>query len=552
MKKLNYLIILVLLISISCQDVLDEKIVSGVTSEYLSTPEGFQAGINASYAKLRTYYGRDVSANLTAFGVDEYTNGPHGADHHLNKYEAQLNADDRSIWTLWSNFYEGINYCNAVINRGKEVNLPETKRNDGIAQTRFLRAFFYFTLVEQFGPIHLTLEETVGVETEANRTSEDIVYEAIIDDLEFAIEHLPAIQPEFGRATEPAAKNMLALVLLTRGYKDFAHSEDFNRAAVLATEVINDYHHVLLDDIEKSYSQDDEQNAEIIWSVQYTTDKLLNGSGNDMPRFFRPRYYAVPGLIRDMQYGRPAIRAKPTHWLLSNFRPLDVDSRYEKSFYHVWRFNSEPNLPEGASVGDTAIWITDEYLTQADYDAHKARLHPEALVMSWHPDNYYNDDPWNMYTSGENMIWPNPTKWDDLKRSHFNAVDGNRDVIVYKLSETYLIAAEAMYMRDGNGNAAVEYINAIRRRAAWPGKESEMEVSAADIDIDFILDERSRELFGEMKRWNDLKRTGKLLERVKKYNPDAAPNIKEFHLLRPIPTNQIVRTIGDYAQNPGY
>lgn len=98
--------------------------------------------------------------------------------------------------------------------------------------------------------------------------------------------------------------------------------------------------------------------------------------------------------------------------------------------------------------------------------------------------------------------------------------------------------------------STLKYINAIRKRVAWPGKERELKASSADID--FILDERSRELFGEMKRWNDLKRTGKLLERVKKYNSDATPNIKDFHLLRPIPTNQIVRTNDDYPQNLGY
>src|SRR5699024_1743721 len=116
--------------------------------------------------------------NLTAFGVDEYTNGPHGADHHVNKYETALNADDRSVWGLWQHFYIGINNCNAVINRGKDVDLPEIERSRGIAEARFLRAHFYFTLVEQFGPIHLTLEETIGVETEATRTSEDLIYEA--------------------------------------------------------------------------------------------------------------------------------------------------------------------------------------------------------------------------------------------------------------------------------------------------------------------------------------------------------------------------------------
>jgi len=122
----------------------------------------------------------------------------------------------------------------------------------------------------------------------------------------------------------------------------------------------------------------------------------------------------------------------------------------------------------------------------------------------------------------------------------------------FRLGETYLLAAEAMLGRDGNGSAAVEYLNTIRRRAAFEGKEAEMEISADQVDIDFILDEWSRECFGEQQRWLDLKRTGKLIERVRKYNHYAAPNIQEHHKMRPIPANQITRTTNDFGQNPGY
>jgi len=71
-------------------------------------------------------------------------------------------------------------------------------------------------------------------------------------------------------------------------------------------------------------------------------------------------------------------------------------------------------------------------------------------------------------------------------------------------------------------------------------------------DIDLILDDRAKELVGECHRWNDLVRIGKLVERVRLYNDDAAPNIQDYHTLRPIPQDQIDRTSGGYAQNPGY
>ena len=79
-----------------------------------------------------------------------------------------------------------------------------------------------------------------------------------------------------------------------------------------------------------------------------------------------------------------------------------------------------------------------------------------------------------------------------------------------------------------------------------------MEITANDVTIDFILDERARELVGEGHRWFDLVRNNKLIERVKAHNIDAKDNIQSYHILRPIPLDQIDRTEGGYAQNPGY
>ncbi|MEX0770696.1 MAG: RagB/SusD family nutrient uptake outer membrane protein [Balneolaceae bacterium] len=549
--KLKYLLSALILASfvvVSC-DVLDEEIVSGVTADvHYNTPEGFEDAVNAAYVQLRQYYGSEHGGNLNAMGTDIISNGGHGGFHYMNQYTAGLNSESSPFWHIWNNFYQAINTCNAAINRSEDADMPQAEKNVKIAEVRYLRAHYYFLLVQNFGPIHLSLEETIGVETEANRTSEDVVYEAIIDDLEFAIQNLPATQSEFGRATEPAAKHMLSLVLLTRGQTSFAQSDDFARAASLADEVINNYNHRLLDDFADVFDHDNEQNDEVIWSVQYTQDPLINDPGNHSHLHYRPWYEVFSdGLDRALEpgYGRPWIRFRPSPFGMENFRPLDVDSRYDKSFQDVWYFNTTNGIPDGAAVGDTAIWVTDEFLTQQDVDEVEARL-PGVNLMTWNSDN--EGDPWYWHIN----MFPNLKKVDDFKRPSVNEANGSRDYIVYRLAETLLNAAEALFM-DGRANEAVPYVNAVRRRAAFPGMEDQIMITASDIDLDFLLDERARELYGEQKRWLDLKRTGKLVERVRRYNPTVgAENIQEHHVLRPIPANQLTRTTNDYSQNPGY
>jgi hypothetical protein len=88
-----------------------------------------------------------------------------------------------------------------------------------------------------------------------------------------------------------------------------------------------------------------------------------------------------------------------------------------------------------------------------------------------------------------------------------------------------------------------------------------MEVTSASLEsqpsfVDFMLDERARELNGELRRWWDLVRTEKLVARVQAHNPDAAANIKPYHKLRPIPQNHIDRLdpkgSPELEQNAGY
>jgi len=116
-------------------------------------------------------------------------------------------------------------------------------------------------------------------------------------------------------------------------------------------------------------------------------------------------------------------------------------------------------------------------------------------------------------------------------------------------------------IRAGRASEAIADLNTIRARAAKPGTDNS--VSGAELTkfnaspLDYLLDERERELAGEESRWFTLTRMGKdvFLARIKAFNAGAAPNVKDFHLLRPIPQTQIDRTEGGataFPQNPGY
>ncbi|MGE4587812.1 MAG: RagB/SusD family nutrient uptake outer membrane protein, partial [Mangrovibacterium sp.] len=153
-------------------------------------------------------------------------------------------------------------------------------------------------------------------------------------------------------------------------------------------------------------------------------------------------------------------------------------------------------------------------------------------------------------------------KFDDYSEtsiSNRSTTCSMHDVVVARLGEAYLIAAEA-YVKMGQPGKAADMINVLRSRpnTIKSGYETEMAVSSADMTVDFILDERAREMAGEYVRWTDLKRTHKLVEYVIAYNEDGITETEmkgddgNYKFLRPVPQSAIDRNQAEVEQNPGY
>ena len=594
-KSLLIALALVAFSTQSCQNFLEEELVADVSAgSYYTTAAGLEDAVDATYSFLRSIYSDERSYSLTVFGTDTHTNGADGGWKSFNYYDNNLNSGAAILLESWTFLYQGINQANSVLNRAAAVtDMADDVKLIRQAEVRFLRAFYYFYLVRTWGDVHFSLEETVGAQVTANKTSQATIYaEGIIPDLEFALANLPDTQSNYGRATKPAAQFLLGLAYLTRGYQSFSGPNDFSNAESLLSNVIDDYNFALVASHKALWNQDNQLNSEVIWAIQYSTDLILNGGdtgvGNRGHLYFGMEYDVQPGMIRDIANGRPFKRFRLTDYMLDVWeaeRPND--QRYEDNYKHVWYCNDtrtsgngiplwkQIHVDKGAKkadgttvtaadigkrrfeVGDTALfipgpgqdakWLGDEKLKVRYTVITRQKASYPASTLPTSDPNYYPSDPF-VYNE---RLFPTINKFFDPRRPTIQWERGSRDWFVMRLGDALLLRAEARFKLNKLQEAADD-INVVRTRAAKPGKVAEMQITSDQVTLDRILMERALELDAEQCRWFDLARTGTLVARVQAYNPLGKPNIKDFHIYRPIPQAQIDRTLGGYPQNAGY
>ncbi|HUB61693.1 MAG TPA: RagB/SusD family nutrient uptake outer membrane protein [Puia sp.] len=601
------------LMNLSCKKLLEEHPESIIVPSIFTTEGGLEGGIGGVYNDLRSLWGTEGFTMQCLGGTDEILEGASASSTDFFTYNPMTSADEANGW--WDNAYTDINTLNAVMQYAKQ--LPaDTIVDQCVAQAHFLRAFWYYYLVTNFGdvPLHTTYVTTPSLADSRQPMAQ--VYDTIISDLNYAAANLQVVSPvsattqaPFGgkAAAQGVALYLLGKTYLTRGWSSAAQPNDFQQAVAVFTNLITnqttygfglwaDYADEFGENVnpitasraaydygkENMFVSDHTNNAQY---GQYVTGGGAAGgaSQNLLPWFQRWNYptnstinayknasgaltNSGPSMMtRDVINGRPFIRAMPntTYILGEAFSPADLvyDTRFNKTFQTVFIANTanisntagEANNSRGISytmnVGvDTAVWFPPYEVAGAPQFNGSTPFHGIIIPPSLWTNNYY----------------PANRKFDDPSRPAADFNDpSTRPVVLYRFADVYLLLAEAEF-KLGDLTDAAANINVIRERAAYlntntptqnAAAAAAMDITPNQVTLDFILDERTREFYGEGIRWFDLVRTQSLQERIAAWNPvQAGAHFQSYMSLRPIPQNEIdaVTQGPPFPQNPGY
>lgn len=498
-----------------------------VADELYTTPAGFEAGLNALYQQVRRErFGTEndvnnILATVYSIGVDNaYGNYLSPAERPFSEFGVVLNSQTTIVNTFWVLMYQTINAANTVIGRAENpaVSWSATEKARVIAEARLVRAWAYRHLTYLWGDVPVTLEESSGdrVRTDFDRISRDSVRKVIISDLLFAEANLPATSADPGKATKAVAQHYLAEIYLARG--------DAVSAEAKANAVIGSGLHKLItarygvnagnpgvafmDQFLDGNVNRSQGNTEVLWALQ-NAQSVLGGGGSIMRRSWVTRYESIPGMTVSVDNGGRGIgRLAITNYGLNLYQPSDVRG----GLFAIRRFylyNNAATLPAGKKLGDTVKTVAG---TEVVSDRFR----------------------------------PSTRKWDWATTTDPNISEQYNDQPYIRLAETYLLLAEAQ-MKNGNTGGAATTLNLLRARAGA------LPITAANVTMDFILDERSRELVTEEQRRYTLVRTGTWLARVKLFNRLAAPVAQARDTLLPIPQPVIDANLTKpMPQNPGY
>ena len=568
------------------------------------------------------YFGKDPSALLTsayesmkayAYIPDMYNRGTdlyiHTRGHSATDFDTYtMTAENNTISSYYANVYKTINYANAVINYAGEGSAYSH-------EARFLRAYGYYLLTQHFGGVPYITTYINSAETSYPRNSLSECYTNIISDLtELYNSSSLAAQSHEGRASKQAVAALLAKVYLAAGWdidtqlSDAAKgtysvnsTSNFSQAASWAEKAISGVSLTMA--FQDKWYPTNEGNAEEIFSIQYERNGYpgdVSNSGHSMQNGFGG-YYGAYDASGMKNVGSDDAQSAKSMYLYEK-----GDNRYDATYMMVM-YNATKDAAGKANWGTQGYYayynVADltnfpiakvyfpYYYTEAEVEAW-IKEHQSQLIVDG--ETYANADvrvslltlpsvttwtfaagsttptkskvaiaDYNVQTSNGICV----KKFDDPESEYQSGSQDYRDIVLFHVSDMYLIAAEA-YLMAGNTAEALAKVNAVRSRAGLAALASfgayQPEYATTSTftvnELDLILDERARELYAEGHRWMDLRRTKQLV----RYNVEFSEYISSasdmqgpdgnYRWLRPIPANEISANTGITSadQNPGY
>ncbi len=554
-------------------------------SNSYETAADYDAAITELYFLTREefYTTYDRTTDLSKFADMWIT-----ADPLKSNVVADLSPSGAMAKFYWDENYKLIAQANTVISRlPNSSKLTDDEKKVYEAKARFFRALAYRTLVLLYGDVPLQLEEVSTPKTDFVRESKDKVKAQVVEDLEFAAANLPEINTvKDGEISKPAANMLLAEMYLATG--------DNDKAINAASAVINNPNLALMKNRFGSQAKEDGDvfydlfrpnnqnrasgNTEGIWVIQFETN--IEGGGNNTSHFFwnpgsfwGERFFAPQ--VDKFQIIKPdGTKLQLFNWPIGDMtggRGIGTHYATNHLYNEIWADdfddmrNSEYNWPRRFKIHRTNVLDDNPELKAAMPDGY-FDLENTVLPDGWSMETGFAGGVTattklpNRFMCGYSTKMTTPFHHPDAqyqnKETYQLAGTGGKtytDQYFFRLAEAYLLRAEA-YVNKGDKNKAADDINELHKRAnAKP-------CTADQMNLDYILDERLRELTCEEKRRLTLSRVGKLAERIKKYNPyfsaaysaDNKDYDAHFDLL-PIPLSAIqANKDAKLEQNPGY
>jgi hypothetical protein len=542
MKRYSILIaagFLALAITSCKKNYLAEKPYSAYTPLTLTDSLGFEASAIGLYnleTGILTYSSRQGWPSVWQVGTDvaNATAQQEGIEVPYYNYALLTNTDAASQY-IWSKYYALINNANIIISSAEN---PTTTKITTIgkrqveAEAKFFRAYAYNNLTTLFGPVPLVTAPVATYTANYTRAAQADVDALITSDLTYASTYLSDLNgigskvnvqgKPVSRANKYMAMQLLAEAYLRMGKNDLAEAQ---AQAIISSgkfSLVNARYGVRAGGAGDYYSdmfvygneRRSQNNPEALWVLEQENPATVVGGNVDnaqQRRVWGAAYYAIPGMLPcDSLGGRGIGRLRLSNWVLYGLYPAG-DIR-----------NSENSIKRHYYYNDPA----------ATYKAIYGKPVPLAPT-----DTLFR-------------ICPSTTKWGAFDPNDTFGYAMIKDFIMMRLGETYLLLAEAQFKQGKTGPAAIS-INALRTRAQAP------QVTGAQMTLDFILDERARELIGEENRRQTLMRTGTLVDRAIRLNGNDAVHptvgLTAKNLLLPIPLSEIqLNKDATLTQNTGY